>query len=82
MVRTQIYLTDEEQAALAAIANKTGKSKSDLIRQAIDHYIEQFQERDRKSLLHQAKGLWRHREDLPDFYLLRRELDRITPQGK
>lgn len=36
MNRTQIYLTDEEERALSHRARKTGRSKSDLIREAID----------------------------------------------
>lgn len=36
MNRTQIYLTDEEEKALSRRARKTGRSKSDLIREAID----------------------------------------------
>lgn len=36
MHRTQIYLTDEEERALSDQAKVTGRSKSDLIREAID----------------------------------------------
>ena len=43
MVRTQIYLTEAERAALRAIARQTGQKQSELIRQAIDRLIEGFQ---------------------------------------
>lgn len=38
--RTQIYLTEEEQRALEARAFATGRTKSDLIREAIDAYLD------------------------------------------
>lgn len=78
MVRTQIYLTDEEKAALQDIADETGVSQSELIRQAIDRFIERRKEKDRKTLLQKARGLWKDREDLPDFHALRIEFDRMN----
>ena len=45
----------------------TGKSQSQLIREAVDRFIEQFQEGSRADILNAAAGLWEHREDLPDF---------------
>ena len=76
MVRTQIYLTEDEQAALRNLAVQTGQTQSALIRQAIDRFIAQRQPRERKTLLQQAKGMWRDREDLPDFRAIRKEMDR------
>lgn len=81
MVRTQIYLSENERSALQAMAQQTGKSQSELIRQAIDRFIGQSQKLDRKALLQQAKGVWRKREDLPDFSILRSELDRFVDKG-
>ncbi len=76
MVRTQIYLTENERAALRSIARQTGKKQSELIRRAIDDFIGRFQPRDRQALLKQARGMWQGRDDLPDFSTLRREFDR------
>ena len=78
MVRTQIYLTETERAALRAIARQTGKKQSDLIRQAIDRLIEGFQPEERQARLQMARGMWQARADLPDFKTLRRELDRLS----
>ncbi len=47
MLRTQIYLTEEERAALRNLARETGKKQSALIRRAIDAFIERFQPRER-----------------------------------
>jgi hypothetical protein len=81
MVRTQIYLTEAERAALKAIARQTGQKQSELIRQAIDRLIEGFQPGERRAQLQMARGMWRERDDLPDFKTLRRELDRLSGRG-
>jgi hypothetical protein len=78
MVRTQIYLTEAERAALKAIARQTGQKQSELIRQAIDRLIEGFQPGERRARLQMARGMWRERDDLPDFKSLRRELERLS----
>lgn len=76
MVRTQIYLTDEEKGALEAIAQRSGMTQSELIRQAVDGFLGRFQEGNRGELLRSGRGLWKDRKNLPDFPRLRRELDR------
>jgi hypothetical protein len=38
--RTQIYLADEQDRALTARARDSGRTKSALIREAIDRYLE------------------------------------------
>ena len=41
MVRTQIYLTEGQRAEIAAIASQSGKRQSEVIREAVDRFIEQ-----------------------------------------
>ena len=82
MVRMQVYLTKEDQSKIQWLASETGKTKSELVRQAIERFVGQFREEDRKSFLRQAKGLWKDRTDLPDFAAIRRELDRMSLHGR
>ena len=76
MVRTQLYLTEKERDELAALAKATGKNQSELIREAVDRLIEQFSSKRRNAVLDRAAGMWKGRNDLPDFRALRLEWDR------
>jgi hypothetical protein len=76
MIRTQIYITDQERQSLAYLVEKTGKSQSELIRNAIDLFCMQFSKKKSHAVLKAARGLWETREDLPDFSNMRKEWDR------
>ena len=82
MVRTQVYLTEQEQQVLRNLAGITGKSQSQLIREAIDRMVEQSCVLPRKQILEEAAGMWKNRTELPDFAALRREADRLTEAGE
>jgi predicted DNA-binding protein len=82
MVRTQVYLSEEEQQGLRALSRRTGRSQSELIREAVDDLLARHQSNDRSALLRQARGLWSERGDLPDFAELRGELDREYPEAR
>lgn len=75
MERAQVYLTAEEHEALAAIAARTKRTRSALIREAVDGFIVRYGASNRLELLRDARGMWRDRDDLPDFGALRREFD-------
>jgi predicted DNA-binding protein len=67
MVRTQIYLTEEQQRHLERLADITGRRKSDLIREALDDYLAEHQPKDWKEALEAVRGMWADRDDLDDF---------------
>lgn len=76
MIRTQIYLTDKQRTELAAIARNMGKNQSEIIREAIDRLIDQTGQSQKKTALREAAGIWKNRDDLPDFRAIRSEWDR------
>ena len=80
MVRTQIYLTEQEQSALRTISDNTGRSQSELIRIAVDRLIEETQSTDRGEILGVVAGLWADGAGRADFAVVRAEADRIEPR--
>lgn len=77
MVRTQIYLTERQRSELAMMSKLLNKKQSELIRDAIDHLIDQAGRTRREAVLREAAGIWKDRKDLPDFQKLRNEWDRL-----
>ena len=82
MRRTQIYLTDDERKALRAIARRLGKTQSEVIRSAVDRFIDRHVDHRKLELLRRGRGIWKDRRDLADFRKIRRELDRSEPQRR
>jgi hypothetical protein len=76
MHRTQIYITQKERGSLTKLSKKTGKTKSELIREAIDKLIAEYVSVDWKQIFLSSSGIWKGRKDLPDFTLIRKDLDR------
>ena len=77
MIRTQIYITEQEYNALASLKQQTQKSQSELIREAIDAFCAARLHASRFDLMREALGMWKEREDIPQrMTSLRKELDR------
>jgi hypothetical protein len=79
MIRTQIYLTEQERTALGLISAETGKAQSEIIREAVDCFIAQSGKAHREAVLGRAAGLWKDRDDLPNFSAVRQGWDRERP---
>jgi len=81
MVRTQIYLSEEQRALLSVLATRKGENVSELIREAVDHYIsgqkEQAHSREkaRREIFKKAFGMWKG--NTTDFAEIRSSADRI-----
>ena len=76
MLRTQIYLTEEESAGVTALAGVTGKKQSEIIREAIDAYLEANRPSALEEAAKRCAGMWKDRTDLPDFAEARKTFDR------
>ena len=71
MVRTQIYLTEHQRHRIAEIAEQRRTRQSQVIREAVDRFIEQWSRPDRERIVRETAGMWSHRSDIPDFETIR-----------
>lgn len=79
MVRTQIYLTEDQREELSVIAKSSGKKQSVIIREAIERFVSESGSSHRESVIREAAGIWKNSDDLPDFRSVRSEWDREQP---
>jgi len=63
MQRTQIYLSEEELVAIDGEAKATGRTRSQLIREAIDKVYLASKRRALKEALDRSRGAWRGRRE-------------------
>jgi metal-responsive CopG/Arc/MetJ family transcriptional regulator len=76
MIRTQIYLTEEEHLAIGQIASRSGQGRSEVIRKAIDDFVIRQGRGSRLRRLRAGRGVWAKRKDLPEVRASRAEFDR------
>jgi predicted DNA-binding protein len=87
MVRTQIYLTDEQKRQLERLGAASGKKQSEMIREAIDGYLVKQEPKDWKEAFEAVRGMWADRDDLDELYAdlrasVERRLDHISRRPK
>jgi Arc/MetJ-type ribon-helix-helix transcriptional regulator len=68
MVRTQVYLTEEQDRGLKSLAESSGRKQSELIREAIDRLLAENRPKDWKQALEAVRGMWADRHDLDELY--------------
>jgi Arc/MetJ-type ribon-helix-helix transcriptional regulator len=68
MVRTQVYLTEEQERYLKQLAATSGRKQSELIREAVDGYLAERRPKDWKAALEACFGMWADRDDVADLH--------------
>jgi predicted transcriptional regulator len=63
MVRTQIYITEDEEKCLEVLSNRSGRKKSDLIRNAIDDFIARTSVTPKLETIKKFRGIWQDRAE-------------------
>lgn len=76
MIRTQIYLKERQVGELRSLCERSGMKQSELIREALDSFLERESRGRREHILKKTAGLWKDRGDRPDFKELRAGWDR------
>ena len=69
LIRTQIYLTQAQQKRLTLASRGAAMTKSELIRRAVDQFLDQqpaSDSVDKAQRLSSIAGLWAGREDMAD----------------
>ena len=82
MVRTQLYLADEVHGRLRRLAQRQGRTLSDLVRDALIRVYGSGTVEERLRTLRAVEGLWRDRDDLGDTDAYVRRLRRDTRRTK
>jgi len=78
MIRTQIYLTDEERGRLRALACRQRRKQSVIIREAIDAFLNGITGANRATHLRQHRGMSKNRP-LSAFREIREQVERNRP---
>ena len=81
MVRTQIYLDNGQKTALGRLSAERKATVSDLIRQAVDQFLERVAP-DFEEALDRSFGIWRHRHKLVEPYEYVRKIRREWKERK
>lgn len=74
MVRTQIYITDDERTKLRRLARQSGRKQSELVRTAIDDFLTRALAAPRRDVLRECRGMWKNRTQA-EFQAVRTEVE-------
>ena len=76
MIRKQVFIREDQQAKLKALAAKTGVAEAEFVREGLDIVLERKGAKEDESwkvAFRQARGMWADRTDLDEFYSERRK---------
>jgi hypothetical protein len=82
MIRTQLSLDDELHRRLRELADRQGRTVSDLVREAVARAYGTVEADGRLATLEGVSGLWRDRDDLSATARYVRHLRRDTRRGQ
>jgi Arc/MetJ-type ribon-helix-helix transcriptional regulator len=68
MVRTQVYLTEEQDRGLKRLAESSGRKQSELIREAVERLLAEHRPKDWREALEGVRGMWADRDDFGELY--------------
>ena len=71
MIRTQIYITEEEKNGIESVAISQGISQSKFIRLAIDDLLIKSITIDKSAILDEIAGIWSNKKEIPNIRDLR-----------
>lgn len=77
MATAQITLTESETRDIRALSQSLGMTEEEILREALEQVLARHKNEGRLAALQQARGIWRTRQDLPDFAELRDEWNRL-----
>jgi hypothetical protein len=70
---TQIHLDPAHSDLLRSLAEQTGKPADEVVQEGLDLVAERLRLEERRRVFERAFGIWKDRDDLPDFEADRRE---------
>lgn len=77
MKKVQVFLREDQKAALERMSIRTGRKQSELIRNGVDLLLDKGrkEKRDWRDVTRSIAGMWKDRTDLDDFARGLREAD-------
>jgi hypothetical protein len=87
MTTLKVQLTPKNTETAEDLAKQTGKTPEQLVNQAFERFAaeaetdEQRKFGEWRAALEGFEGMWEHRDDLPDFDVIRRSWDRNVWDG-
>ena len=82
MIRTQLYIDEELHRKLREVAERQGRTVSDLVREAVARTYGASDVEERIATLERIASLWQDRDELGDTNAYVRRLRRDTRLGK